>query len=193
MARATQRWFRVDRLRPDLAAVASDSDRVEKPEALSVVRFSRSRARRVLAAKRTEATPMSMSLDLLRKQGYFAESVEQTGIRIPGIPHSITRDLLGFADILAMLDHVLLVQTTSQTNVAARVKKIQRCESFEACKRAGVRVHVHGWGLGGLVVIDMTARAEDGSWVHRTLFDDIVRAGVKSKLKPRLQTLLRLD
>lgn len=136
---------------------------------------------------------MQMSLDMLRKYGYYAEAVEQTGIKVPGISHTITRDLLGFGDILALKDHVLIVQTTSATNVSARVKKIQRCESFEACKRAGIRVHVHGWGLDGLKCIDMTARDADGKWTHQTLFDDIVRAGAKSKLKPRVQTLLRLE
>ena len=133
---------------------------------------------------------MQMSLDMLRKYGYFAEPVEQTGIRIPGIAHSITRDLLGFADIIAMKDHVLLVQTTSESNISTRVRKIQRCESFEACKRAGVRVHVHGWGLGGLKVIDMTAREPDGSWCFVTLFSDIVRAGARSKNRPSVQRKL---
>lgn len=154
------------------------------------MRIARSKLARLV---RSEATPMAMSLDMLRKYGYFAVPVEQTGIRIPGVSHSITRDLLGFADIMALKDHVLLVQTTSAENVSARMRKIQRCESFHACKRAGVLVHVHGWGLRGLKVIDMTARNPDGKWAFETLFDDIVRAGARSKRKPRMQTLLRLE
>jgi len=155
------------------------------------VRFSRTKAKRLLVQQRTEATPMSMSLDMLRKSGYYAEPVEYRPW-FPGMRVSkITRDLLGFADILALKDHVLLVQTTSHENVAARMRKIQRCASFEACKRAGVRVHVHGWGVGGLRVVDMTARDVDGGWLFVTLFDDIVRAGAKSKLKPRIQQSLR--
>jgi len=153
------------------------------------MKIARSKLKRLV---RSEATPMAMSLDMLRKFGYFAEPVEQNNIRLPGIKHAIKRDLLGFADIIALKEHVLLVQTTTHENMGARIRKIQRCESFEACKRAGVLVHVHGWGLGGLKVVDMTMRAADGAWTYATLFDDIVRAGVKSKLKPRVQQHLPL-
>ena len=130
--------------------------------------YSRSSSRRLLAQQRTTATPMSMSLDMLRKYGFDAYPVEVSNIVVPGFDHPFKKDLLGFADIFAMKDYVLLVQTTSSSNVSARVRKIQQCEAFEACKRAGVRVHVHGWGVGGLRLVDMTARDPDGSWTFRT-------------------------
>lgn len=134
---------------------------------------------------------MSMSLDMLRKIGYFAQPVEVTGVRIPGVEHSYSKDLLGFADIMALREHVLLVQTTSAANVSARVRKIQANLAFEYCKRAGVLIHVHGWGDGGVRVIDMTAKDADGNWIYRTLWNTIVRSGKRSRKRPRTQTLLR--
>ena len=114
---------------------------------------------------------MSMSLDMLRKYGYWCAAVEVNNIVLPGSVHPFKKDLLGFADILALKDHVLLVQTTSAENVSARVRKIQGCEAFEACKRAGVQVHVHGWGVDGLRLIDMTARNADGAWAFKTVLN----------------------
>ena len=138
------------------------------------------------------STTMSMSLDLLRKQGYFAEPVEHSP-RIPGRPDlTIKRDLLGFADIIALREHVLLVQTTSAANMRARMKKIQCCKSFDPCKRAGVLVHVHGWGEGGLRVVNMTAKDAEGNFIYATLWDSILRAGPRSRKRPRTQTMLAL-
>ena len=130
---------------------------------------------------------MAMSLDMLRKLGYYAEPVE-VQVRHP----EITRDLLGFADILALREHVLLVQTTSRTNVNARIRKIQSAIAFEPCRRAGVLVHVHGWGDGGVHVTDMTAKDSDGNWVYSVLWDSIVRAGRRSRKRPRTQIRLAL-
>lgn len=131
----------------------------------------KAKAREILKAARTTATPMSMSLDMLRKYGYWCEAVEVNNIVLPGSNHPYKKDLLGFADIVALKDHVLLVQTTSDTNVSARMRKIQGSEAFEACKRAGVRVHVHGWGVGGLRLVDMTARNADGQWAFKTVLN----------------------
>ena len=105
---------------------------------------------------------ISLSLDFLAKLGYYALNVEHR----PRIPVRadllITRDLFGFADIVALKDHVLLVQTTSLSNIAARAKKIQCSEAFEHCKRAGMRIHVHGWSARtGLKIVDMTNEATD--------------------------------
>lgn len=137
------------------------------------------------------ASPMQMSMDMLRKLGYDAVIVEHRP-KIPGLDLPITRDLFGFADIVAMKEHFLFVQTTSAPNVMARVHKIQASARFESVKRAGGLVHVHGWGPGGVKVIDMTARDEDGQFVYATLWDSIVRSGPRSKKKPRVQLGLGL-
>lgn len=115
-------------------------------------------------------TPMAMSLDYLRKMGYYAEPVEHR----PYIPDGqgrqkfpITKDLFGFADIIALKTHVLLVQTTSRSNTSARMKKIQASEAFEWCKRAGMLIHVHGWGAGGVQVIDMSNALPNWSAILR--------------------------
>ena len=154
------------------------------------MKIARSKLKRLV---RSEATPMQMSLNMLRKVGYFCEPVEVNNIWLPGYEHPIKYDLLGFADIMALgKRRVLLVQTTTEENISARVDKIQHLEAFEACKQAGVLVHVHGWGLGGVKVVDMTAREADGTWVFKTILDDIVRAGLRSKKTPRVQTVLGL-
>lgn len=113
------------------------------------------------------STPMAMSLDYLRKQGYFCWVTEHSP-RIPGRGDlKIKRDLFGFADLICLREHVLLVQTTSTANISARIKKIQSSEAFEWAKRAGMLIHVHGWGAGGVRVIDMTNEKIDWSAVLR--------------------------
>lgn len=83
----------------------------------------------------------------LRDNGYVAAVVEKWN------SFSRTRqDLFGFADIIAFNDdEVLLVQTTSSSNVAARRTKIYENElSRKWRKRSKTmfgprRVEVHGW------------------------------------------------
>ena len=86
-------------------------------------------------------TPTARSLKYLRDSGYTAEVVERF--------NAFTKrrhDLFGIADIFAINDDgVLLVQTTSGSNVAARVKKIADSEHADAIRKAGIRIHVHGW------------------------------------------------
>jgi hypothetical protein len=131
---------------------------------------------------------MAMSLAMLRKLGWQAYPVEHR----PFIPDAhgqqkvdITRDLLGFADILALKDHVLLVQTTSLANVSARVRKIRGLATFDYAKRAGMRIEVHGWGDGGVRVVDLTHEATEWS--------DVVRNGRRGKNRPRHQQMLKLE
>jgi hypothetical protein len=47
------------------------------------------------------------------------------------------------------------------------VKKIQGSDAFPRCKRAGVLIHVHGWGAGGLRIVDMAGAAPDYSAMLR--------------------------
>ena len=86
-------------------------------------------------------TPTQRTLALMRKRGYHAEVVERW---IPGA--NIRRDFAGVVDVLCLGDgEVVGVQTTSASNVSARVRKIAEAETLPALRRAGVRLLVHGW------------------------------------------------
>jgi hypothetical protein len=107
-----------------------------------------------------------MSMDYLRKQGY-AVAVTETWLTFPerknGVPTGktvrIKRDLWNIADMIAfqpMTDEVILVQTTTTDNQAARVAKIRglvRTNESLNCARiarkwlhaTSRRIVVHGW------------------------------------------------
>ena len=89
-------------------------------------------------------SPTQRSLAHLRKAGYTVAIVERWC--------SFTRkryDLFGMFDLLAVRPgETLAVQTTSGSNVAARVKKIGDSDLIGAVRDAGWLVHVHGWRKG---------------------------------------------
>ena len=86
-------------------------------------------------------SPTARSLAYLREQGYTVEVVERW---IPGA--NIRKDLFGFIDLVAIKrDETLAVQTTSYSNVSARVSKISEHENLAAVRAAGWRIEVHGW------------------------------------------------
>ena len=61
----------------------------------------------------------------------------------------IRQDLFGIIDIVALDEQQTLgVQTTSWTNVSARVKKIADSSHLPALLRAGWVLEVHGWKKG---------------------------------------------
>lgn len=67
-------------------------------------------------------------------------------------PHAkVRQDLFGFADLVAVIPGVpgtTYVQTTSGTNVAARLTKLREepiASRVRACLAAGNTVMVHGW------------------------------------------------
>ena len=74
----------------------------------------------------------------------------------------IRQDLFGFVDLLAIRQgETLAVQTTSGSNVSARVKKITEHENLPVVRKANWLVHVHGWrkdakGKWQLRVIDIS-------------------------------------
>jgi hypothetical protein len=87
------------------------------------------------------ASPTQRSLKHLREQGYLADVVERW---IPGA--NIRRDLFNVLDILAIREgEILGVQTTSDSHVAERVDKIANHENVGAIRKAGIKIHVHGW------------------------------------------------
>ena len=86
-------------------------------------------------------TPTQRSLAYLRDQGYVAEVVERWN------PFARRRiDLFSVIDIVCLGDgETIGVQTTSASNVSARVKKITASEHLPALRRAGWRLVIHGW------------------------------------------------
>ena len=92
--------------------------------------------------RRSSVSPTQRSLALLREQGYLCEVVERWN------PWAkVRQDLFGIGDILAIKDEeTLLVQTTSRSNLNARVKKISESEMLPTILDAKWRVVVHGWG-----------------------------------------------
>ena len=86
-------------------------------------------------------SPTARSLKYLREMGYLADVVERW------IPMArIRKDLFGIGDIFAIKDNErLIVQTTSASNVSARVRKIADHENTPKVRSAGVSIHVHGW------------------------------------------------
>ena len=86
-------------------------------------------------------SPTENSLAYLRADGWTAEVVERW---IPGA--NIRKDLFGFIDIVAVRgSETLGVQTTSNSNVPARVRKITESELLPVLREAGWLIHVHGW------------------------------------------------
>ena len=86
-------------------------------------------------------TPTARSLKYLRDNGWLADVVERL---IPG--EMIRKDLYGVGDILAIRKGgILIVQTTSGSNVSARVKKITEHENMPKIREAGIGIHIHGW------------------------------------------------
>jgi hypothetical protein len=86
-------------------------------------------------------SPTQLSLKKLRADGYIAEVVEKW---IPGA--NIRKDLFGFIDIVAIRDgETLGVQTTSKSNMSARIRKIEDSDFISAIRKANWTIKVHGW------------------------------------------------
>ena len=92
-------------------------------------------------------TPTSRSLKLLRDEGWsLVEKVER---KVPGT--FITQDLFGFADIICVKDNrCMLVQTTSGSNLSARINKIAASPQARFWLLPPTRTIVcHGWARRG--------------------------------------------
>jgi hypothetical protein len=86
-------------------------------------------------------SPTQLSLKKLREEGYTVAVVEHWNAFA-----RIRQDLFGFIDLLALKDkEVLAVQTTTTSNMSARVKKIADHENVGVVRDAGWTIHVHGW------------------------------------------------
>ncbi len=87
------------------------------------------------------SSPTQRSKKLLEDQGYLVAVVEKWN------PHAkIRQDLFGFVDLIAIRENETLgVQTTSYSNVSARINKIAEHENVGMVRKAGWRIVVHGW------------------------------------------------
>lgn len=85
-------------------------------------------------------SPTQRSLEYLREEGYLVAIVEKWN------PWAkIRQDLFGFIDLLAIRENETLAVQTTSTNVSERVKKIQDSEYVGNVRKAGWKIHVHGW------------------------------------------------
>jgi hypothetical protein len=87
-------------------------------------------------------SPTQRSLKYMREKGFHAEVTEKW---VPGA--NVRRDLFGFVDILCLgADGAIVgVQSTSDSNVAARITKIAESPLVDRVRKAGIRILVHGW------------------------------------------------
>ena len=95
-------------------------------------------------------SPTQRSLEHLRQTYPLVQVVEKW------IPQAKRRvDLYGIADVLAVGDDIVAVQTTSASHVSERIAKITESPALPILRKAGIRVVVHGW------------RKRKGRWVLR--------------------------
>jgi hypothetical protein len=86
-------------------------------------------------------SPTQLSLKKLRAEGYLVSITEKFNHFC-----KIRQDMWGWCDLLAIKeDEVLAVQTTSYTNISARVKKIADSDTIGIVRKANIKVNVHGW------------------------------------------------
>jgi hypothetical protein len=86
-------------------------------------------------------SPTQRSLEHLRKIYPLVQVVEHWN------PFAKVRnDLYGFVDVLCVGNgETVAVQTTSGSNVSARIQKIQDSEALKHLREAGWKIVVHGW------------------------------------------------
>jgi vacuolar-type H+-ATPase subunit F/Vma7 len=87
------------------------------------------------------SSPTQRTLKHLRDSGYRAEVVERWN------PHArIRQDLFTIIDVLALSEtEVVAVQTTSASNMKARINKISEADILPLLLKLEWRVIVHGW------------------------------------------------
>src|SRR5574341_1521515 len=87
-------------------------------------------------------SPTQRSLKLMRERGFYAEVVEHWNQWARK-----RKDLFGFIDVLCLGDtgDLVGVQSTSASNISARVRKITDSPFLGRVRKAGIRILVHGW------------------------------------------------
>lgn len=92
----------------------------------------------------SKTSPTQRSLAMLRKQGYRVAITEHWNSFVKR-----RSDLFGFLDLVAIAPSMIGVQTTSGSNVSARVTKILELDAAREWLEAGHRIIVHGWAKRG--------------------------------------------
>lgn len=100
-------------------------------------------------------SPTQRTLEHLRKTYPLVTVVERWN------PYArIRQDLWGIADVVAVGDDILAVQTTSGSHLADRVRKVTESTALPILRKAGIRFECHGWakrkGKWTLRVIDVS-------------------------------------
>lgn len=91
--------------------------------------------------KKSSTSPTKRTMDLCRKQGLTVQVVERWNQFA-----KVRQDLFGFIDLVAMGNGSLMgIQSTSATNMAARIAKIKLEPLAKQWLDAGGRIIVHGW------------------------------------------------
>ena len=102
-------------------------------------------------------SPTQLTLRFMRGQGYVCGVTERWNSFA-----KVRQDLLGFIDVLCVGNgETVAVQSTSDANVASRVKKIASDElavAVSAWRKAGNRIVVQGW-----------KKAKNGRWTVREI------------------------
>ena len=84
------------------------------------------------------STLTKRTLDKMRKEGYLCQVVE-TFNRYAGVKN----DLFGFIDVLCVKENeVLGIQTTSISNMNARIEKILTHKNYLPVKKSGIKILV---------------------------------------------------
>jgi len=89
------------------------------------------------------SSPTQRSLALMREQGYVADIAESYNAFIKK-----RKDLYKFIDLVGLHPKhkgVLAVQTTSGSNIQARVKKAEGLPAYHLWLACGNPVEFHGW------------------------------------------------
>ncbi len=92
------------------------------------------------------SSPTQRSKAKLQSEGYLVAIVERWNMYA-----RVRQDLFGFIDLLALKgDETLAVQTTSGSNVSARIAKIRATQASAIWLESPSRkIVVHGWRLCG--------------------------------------------
>lgn len=86
-------------------------------------------------------SPTQLSKRQLVKEGYLVEITEHWNAFA-----RVRKDLFDFIDLLGVKEGELLgIQTTSASNMNARIKKILEHPNYKLIKSTGLRIVVHGW------------------------------------------------
>jgi len=86
-------------------------------------------------------SPTQRSLKKLRAEGYLCAIVEHFNQFA-----KIRQDLYGFLDILAIKENEICgIQTCCKGDLSKRETKIAQHKNFQAVKKSGIRIILHGW------------------------------------------------